>query len=106
MTREEFNATSADVLAELSAESPDTGKISGFLANLRDGFNDEVSRAESAEKARDDFSGKVKSLQEANMNLFLKLGDIPKQENGVDLTPKQPEKIDFNSLFNDKGELI
>lgn len=105
MTIDEFNTISTDALSELQAESPDTGKISGFLNSLREGFTEEVARAEAAEKSSTEFKEKNKSLQEANMGLFLKLGEQAKQEKGLDLSPKKPEPIDFNSLFDENGEL-
>ena len=107
MTREEFNTNSTEILTILSGETPDNGRISELLDGLRTGFNDEVSRAETAEASRDELRTKNEGLQRANMNLFMRLGaENTDPKPGADLSPKQPEKIDFNSLFNDKGELI
>ena len=105
MTIDEYNNISTDALTELQADSPDVGKISGFLNSLREGFTEEAARADAAERSSSELKEKNKSLQEANMGLFLKLGEQAKQEKGLDLSPKQPEPIAFKSLFDENGEL-
>ena len=104
MTREEYNTKSAELIAEMGAEQPDNGKISESLAELREAFQLEVTRAETAEKQAEELKSKNESLQAANMSLFLKSGEIIKQ---TEKTPEDRDKpFDFNTLFNEKGELI
>ena len=104
MTREEFNTKSVELLGAVSAEKPDTGKISEMVEEMREGFNKEVTRAETAENSAADLKTKNESLQAANMNLFLKSGQLIKETEEKKIE-KQPEKIDFDSLFDEKGEL-
>lgn len=106
MTRDEFNAASALILAELQQESPDVGKITENITLMTDGFSDEVSRAEVAEKKRDENAEQMKSLQQANMKLFMRIGEKATPEKTPELAPKAQETIDINTLFNEKGELI
>lgn len=107
MTREEYNKNSADVLAELATEKPDSGKISEMLATMREGFNEEVTKSETLEKSNNDLTSKNESLQAANMALFLKSGQLlkDKEEKTLENLPKETEP-DFSSLFNENGELI
>lgn len=107
MTREDYNKLSADVLAEFSAEKPDNGKISELLDKMRDGFAEEITRADLNEKTANETKAANESLQAANMALFLKSGQILKESGEKELDKigkKQP--FDFGSLFNENGELI
>lgn len=104
MTREEFNTKSVELLGAVSAEKPDTGKISEMVEEMREGFNKEVTRAETAETNAADLKTKNESLQAANMNLFLKSGQLIKETEEKKIEKPQ-EKIDFDSLFDEKGEL-
>lgn len=107
MTREEYNKISAEALAEVGNEKPDNGKISEMLAKLRDGFAEEVTAKETAEKSAADFKAANESLQAANMALFLKSGQILKEKGESDLEKiTQKEKPSFDSLFDENGELI
>lgn len=106
MTREEYNTKSGELMTELSAEQPDKGKISEALAELREGFQLEVTRAETAEKTAEDLKKTNESLQAANMSLFLRSGEIIKQTEQTKTPEDRDKPFDFNTLFNDKGELI
>lgn len=106
MTREEYNKNSADVLAELSAEKPDTGKISELLSTMRDGFNEEVTKTETATKESGELKSANESLQAANMALFLKSGEILKKSEEKSLDNlSENKKPDFSTLFDENGEL-
>lgn len=106
MTREEYNTKSAELITEMGAEQPDNGKISESLAELREAFQYEVTRAETAEKQAEELKSKNESLQAANMSLFLKSGEIIKQTEQQKTPEDRDKPFDFNTLFNEKGELI
>ena len=62
---------------------------------------------------RDDLNEKVKNLtadneklQSANMQLFLKVGDIHKSDDENELKNDPPKVKEFNDFYNEKGELI
>ena len=103
MTRDEYNIMTGDVMTEISAEAPDKGKISEMLANLREGFNLEVTSREAAEAEQQKLKTANESLQAANMALFLKSGEVIKQQEEIK-APKKP--LSFNALFDENGELI
>lgn len=107
MTREEYNKLSAEALEAIGNEKPDTGKISEMLSKLRDGFAEEVTARETAEKTAAETKAANESLQAANMALFLKSGQILKEKGESDFDKiKVKEKPSFDSLFNENGELI
>lgn len=45
------------------------------------------------------------SLKEANMRLFLKIGDTTKEKTDPELDPEKTEKLDFKNLFDEKGNI-
>lgn len=109
MTVDEYNTKSGELLAAVSAEQIDSGKISTLLNELREAFTEEASGKANAEKTVTDLTEKNKSLQDSNMNLFLKVGE--KAKDNPEKTPeeKSPENYanDFSGLFDEKtGELI
>lgn len=103
MTREEFNTAVTDILGNLS----DAGHVSQKLDELRTAFNDEVTDKESKAVQVTELETQKKSLQEANMQLFLKIG-TPATETKED-DPKQDtdtaDTVSFDSLFGDDGNL-
>ena len=102
MTRDEYNIMTGDVMTEISAETLDKGKISEMLANLREGFNLEVTSREAAEAEQQKLKTANESLQAANMALFLKSGEVIKQAEEIK-APKAP--LSFDALFDENGEL-
>jgi len=109
MTVDEYNTTAGELLAAVSAETIDTGKISGLLNELREGFTEEASGKANAEKAVTDLTEKNKSLQESNMALFLKVGEKAKDKPEDKTDDKNGENYanDFSGIFDEKtGELL
>lgn len=106
MTREEYNTKAGELMTAISAEEIDTGKVSEIAAEMREAFQLEVTRAETAEKTAEDLKRSNESLQAANMNLFLKSGEIIKAAEQEKTPPEVDKPFDFNTLFNEKGELI
>lgn len=109
MTVDEYNTKSGELLAAVSAEQIDSGKISTLLNELREAFTEEASGKANAEKTVTDLTEKNKSLQESNMNLFLKVGEKAKDNPEKSGEEKSSENYpnDFSGLFDEKtGELI
>lgn len=111
MTVDEYNTKSGEVLAALTAETVDSGKISTLLNDLREGFTEEASKRENAEKSVTDLTAKNQSLQESNMNLFLQIGkqNENKPEKAGENSGGKSENYanDFSEIFDEKtGELI
>lgn len=109
MTVDEYNTKSGELLAAVSAEQIDSGKISTLLNELREAFTEESSGKANAEKLVTDLTEKNKSLQESNMNLFLKVGEKAKDNPEKTTEEKTGENYanDFSGIFDEKtGELI
>ena len=109
MTVDEYNTKSGELLAAVSAEQIDSGKVSTLLNELREAFTEEASGKANAEKTVTDLTEKNKSLQESNMALFLKVGEKAKDNPEKSGEEKSPENYpnDFSGLFDEKtGELI
>ena len=103
MTREEFNTAVTDILGNLS----DAGHVSQKLDELRTAFNDEVTDKESKAVQVTELEAQKKSLQEANMQLFLKIG-TPAPETKEDNTNQDTDTAEtatFDSLFGEDGNL-
>lgn len=100
MTREEFANVSAEILANLA----DTGKVSELLDSLRNAFNDTLTESETNAKTAAELTEKNESLQAANMQLFLKTG-VQEKLSAETETETETETPDFDSLFDENGEL-
>lgn len=101
MTREEFNNTASEILANIA----DTGKVSELLDTLRTGFNDEVTKGETAAANVTDLTAKNENLQAANMALFLKTGETAATGESGENAENEETPLKYADLFNDKGEL-
>lgn len=105
MTREEFTEKASHILEILD----DRGAVSTALDEIRTGFYEEVEKRETAENSVSELTEKNKGLQEANMDLFLKVGKVATGEDEAKIdepdTTKEPE-IKYDELFDEKGELI
>lgn len=102
MTREEFNTKASELLANVA----DAGKVSEILDELRTGFNEEVSKGETAAAAVSELTAKNENLQAANMALFLKTGETAATgENAEENAEENENKLEYADLFDEKGEL-
>lgn len=101
MTREEFNNTASEILANIS----DSGKVSELLDTLRTGFNEEVTKGETAAANVTDLTAKNENLQAANMALFLKTGETAATGESGESEEDDETNLSYDDLFNEKGEL-
>lgn len=73
-----------------------------LLATLQEGITADYDNHATILAERDRLTGDNERLREANMKLFLRIGDPEKKKQD----PGQPaEKLKFENLFNEKGEL-
>ena len=101
MTREEFSARCADIMDNLE----NRGDVSTMLDELRTAFYEVVEHGETVEAERDDLRARNDNLQQANMDLFLKVGKVATGEPEPEPEP-EPEKMSFDDLYDERGELI
>ena len=100
MTFEEFNTKSTEVLEKLD----DQGAVSIILDELRAGFGELTEKVKEVEADNAVLREKNDKLQTANMELFLKVGNPAKDEEKEEEI-EEVEKISYDDLFDDNGEL-
>ena len=104
MTREEFSNLCGDILNNLD----NRGEVSTMLDSLRTAYYEIVEHGETVEAERDDLRVRNDNLQQANMDLFLKVGKVATGEPDDDPEPEpqEEEKMSFDDLYDERGELI
>lgn len=107
MTREEH----AEIVREIIENADNPGTVAEKLAVLVDDYGEQQQAIETAaaekallESQKNQLETQAESLRKSNMSLLLQIGTKPKDADPPAETP--PEKTaDFDSLFNEKGEL-
>lgn len=105
MTRDEHKALTVELLQIAGTENQ--ARVSEILTNLSDDYEETLTSLETSETNVSELTKNNEALRKVNADLFLKVGNSipnPKTEPPGDDTP--PEVKTFDSLFNEKGELI
>lgn len=106
---DEMNKKIDSVLSMVSGENVDIGKVSTELTDIRENYLEENNARIKAESDYEKIKADNESLVAANSALFLKTGAILKNggENPLEKAPEMQKKepFDFNSLFDENGEL-
>lgn len=106
MTREELDALVQELMGY---SSPDhQARTSEILTNISEGFQSVLNNSEQANKKVDELTIKNETLRKVNTDLFLKTGTKtePKKDPEPPTQSEPNEPVSFDTLFNDKGELI
>lgn len=106
MTREEHKAAVNRLLGMVASEHQATA--SELLTNLSDDYEQTLTAHEQAQNSVRTLTENNESLRAVNTKLFLRVGDTEKALHKEDKTPDKPkdEIPSFDTLFNEKGELI
>lgn len=99
MKPEDFNAKTQEIIANLTDQS----KVSTILAELIEDYNTVAVETTTAKTTATKLSEDNEKLRQANMSLFLKVGEVKKEE---DMKKPEDTTLKFESLFDDKGNLI
>ena len=98
-----------EVLEKLTAigTCEDDAERRDLLTTLSDEIEKDYDERDTLKTTNDDLLAKNKKLRSTNMELFVQVGasrleDIDEPEKKEE---KQGEKLSFESLFNEKGEL-
>lgn len=83
----------------------DAAQMRTALAEMRDDVTAVFDSNEELTTQNQQFATDNESLRSANMRLFLQVGEQRKQDEPTPEPPK-PEKMSFDSLFDDKGNII
>lgn len=98
MKPEEFKAKATEILGNLS----DQAKVSTLLAELTDDYDKEVVEKTTALTTAEKLTADNEKLRQANMSLFLKVGEQKPEDTKKaveDTTPK------YEDLFDAEGNL-
>ena len=97
MTNEEFKAKTAEIIANLN----DQAKVTEILVELNEDFATSSLTFSEMTTVKEKLTEDNEKLRNANMNLFLKIGETP-------ATPKDvlPEVLPIDNLFNENGDLL
>jgi regulator of replication initiation timing len=94
----DFNARLQDAMKNLG----DQAKVSTIFAELTEDYNTVSAETETAKATAEKLTADNEKLRQANMNLFLKVGETKKEEQQQEQKDTKPK---FDDLFNEKGEL-
>lgn len=97
MKPEEFNAKIKQVMENLS----DQAQVSTLLTELSDVYGTKIAETATATQTSQQLTADNEKLRQANMNLFLKVGETktPEKAQTQDTTPQ------YADLFDEKGNL-
>jgi len=74
-----------------------------LLAQLQEDATPDYDRLTELEGTNNQLSSDNENLRQANMKLFLRLGENKEKDDPIKDEPK--EKREFKNLFNEKGEI-
>lgn len=99
MKLDEFKSITSQIVSNLSNQ----GLVTELLTKLNEDYEQESTTKDTLTKQLGEFEGQVKSLQQTNMNLFLKLGNPTPDKLLNDPSPES--KLTYENLLNewDKG---
>lgn len=105
MTRQEHQTAIQSVLKLVGAENQ--AAASELLTSISDGFEQVISDLETANTNVSTLTDNNEKLRAVNSKLFLRVGEIVKEDlkPTEDTTPTENKKIDYSTLFDDKGGL-
>lgn len=98
MKPEEFNAKTKEILSNLT----DQAKVSTILSELIEDYNTITAETETARTTAEKLTADNEKLRQANMNLFLKVGETKKEE---EIKQDEDNKPTFEDLFDENGNL-
>ena len=102
LSRDE-HSTILNQLREMVGEEH-TADATQILTRLSENFNETETALNSANENVEKFKGDNEKLRAVNADLFLKVGGAKVEDNNPNKTDE--EKLPFDALFNEKGELI
>lgn len=109
MTREEHKAIIQKMLGMVTPDNQATA--SELLTQLSDDYEETLTQYETASTSVQELTAKNETLRDVNAKLFLKVGTTDKethnqQQNNTNVQEQDENKMTFEALFNEKGELL
>lgn len=100
MTKEEHTQAIQDIRKLVN---DDDGKITELLTNLSDDYGKILAENSDYKLKNEKLTNDNDKLRDTNMRLFLKVGTTEKEEEEPE--EKEEEKLTFENLFDEKGDL-
>lgn len=107
MNRSEFKGLVTELMGMVANEHQ--ARASEILTNLNDGFEATVTASEQAATNVQNLTADNENLRKANMKLFLRVGETEKETHKDEDKSDHSEEVKpvpFETLFNEKGELV
>lgn len=107
MKREDHKKLITEMLGLVNADHQ--ARASELLTTLSDDYETVLTESEGHANRVTELTANNETLRAVNAKLFLKVGEVPNNPPNDPTPPTEdPDKptITFESLFNDKGELI
>ena len=86
------------------------GEATDLLTKLSEDYEEVLTNGETLTQTNKDLTERNEKLREVNSKLFLKVGEIPNKENNNNNNNNEDngntEPLQYEALFNQKGELI
>ncbi len=98
MKPEDFKAKTTEILSNLT----DQAKVSTILAELTADYDNVAVETNTAKTTAEKLTEDNEKLRQANMQLFLKVGE-PKKETEIKQT--EETKLSYKNLFDENGNL-
>ena len=97
MDKEQFNKFINDI-----GTCEDDTQRRELLAQLKENGEADFDKITTLEQEKEKLTKDNESLRDANMKLFLRIGDHKEKDDGLD---KDKPKKEFKDLFNEKGDI-
>lgn len=109
MTREEHKAIIQKMLGMVTPDNQ--ANASELLTQLSDDYEETLTKFETASTSVQELTAKNETLRDVNAKLFLKVGNTDKethnqQQNNANVQEQDENKLTYEALFNEKGELL
>lgn len=104
MTRDEHRAAIQRILGFVSPEHQ--ADASEALTSLSDDYSEMLNTSETLRTQNQTLSNDFENLRRVNAKLFLRVGEHTEKQQEEPERKKENEPLPFDSLFNEKGELI
>lgn len=107
MTRDEHRRLVQEMIGLVNADHQ--ARASEILTSLSDDYDTVLTESEGHANRVTELTANNETLRSVNAKLFLKVGEVPNAPPKEQTPPSESSdipNITFESLFNDKGDLI
>lgn len=101
MTIEEFNSSALSILSNLDNQ----GEVSTTLNTLQQEYSNISATNKELNDKITQLEKDRENLRDANMKLFLQVGNKSTENNNNDKSTNENDKLSFDDLFDEKGEI-